>query len=160
LLIRPVLAVGEPAVQQEEEYVPRHGGPGAFNFIRVKYFFLGVLAVVGYYLWSSLVVPEPEPAPLQEAPEPAPTPVDFAVKMRVQRILDEWKRQSLALEAQRKSASMLDLDAEINEIRRRLYDNGLHDAKSLEQIMVQAAVELGYAPDQARLLVGEVLGAR
>jgi len=151
--------VRESAVQQKD--VPRHEDPAAFNFIRVKYFLLlVVLAIGGYYLWPSSVAPEPEPAPLQVAPAPAPTPVDFAVKMRVKRILEEWKRQSLAREAQRKSASMLDLDTEINEIRRRLYDKGLHDAASLKNTMVQAAIELGYAPDQAELLVSQVLGER
>jgi len=55
---------------------------------------------------------------------------------------------------------MVDIPGEITEIRRRLQSEGWHDTQALRDTMVQAAVELGYARDQAALLVDEVLAAR
>jgi len=122
-----------------------------------------LLAAAGYYWWSRSVAEEEAAAAAEAAPvvaeAPVP-PVEFGIKMRVKRILDEWKKQSLATGAKDKRTSMVEIEGEINVIRRRLYEQGLHDAVSLKDTMVQAAVELGYAPDQARHLVIQVLGGR
>lgn len=116
-----------------------------------------LLAVGGYFLWTHFSAPE---EPVTVAAEQPPAAVDYAIKVRVKRILEEWKKQSLAEKSRQERSSMLDLKAEINEIRRRLYDQGLHDERSLRQTMVQAAAELGYAPEQAAYLVGRALGER
>ncbi len=123
-----------------------------------------LLAAGGYYWWSQRPAPAPAaPTASSEAPaeiQAAPEPVDFAIKMRVKRILDEWKRQSLLTAEKDRKASMVQIDSEVTDIRRRLYEQGLHDAQSLRQTMQRAAVELGYAPEQAEHLVKEVLGGR
>jgi len=116
----------------------------------------------GYQHWAAeeLPAPEPEAEVVVEEPGPAPAPVHFSVKMRVKRILDEWKNESLQAPGRPSRSSMADIPGEITEIRRRLQSEGRHDAQALRETMVQAAVELGYARDQAALLVDEVLAAR
>lgn len=114
-----------------------------------------LLAAAGYFLWAHFSAPEPPVA--VKLPAATPPPVDFAIKMRVKRILEEWKKQSLAGQGR---ISMLDIDEEVNEIRERLYDRGVHDARSLKETMVRAAVELGYSYDQAEYLVARALGQR
>ena len=54
---------------------------------------------------------------------------------------------------------MTDIESEISDIRQRLYDKGLHDEKSLKEMMTRAAVELGHLPDQAQFLIGKILAA-
>jgi hypothetical protein len=125
----------------------------------MKFLLLVSLAVGGYFLWTHFSKVE-EPRPVAEQPAATPAPVDFAIKMRVKRILDEWKKQTLAAEVNKQRPSMLDIGVEINEIRRRLYNEGLHDARSLKSTMVRAAVDLGYSREQAELLIGQVLGGR
>jgi hypothetical protein len=126
----------------------------------MKFLLLVLLVVGGYFLWAHFSAPE-EPLPVAaEQPVATPSPVDFAIKMRVKRILDEWKNQTLAAEVNKQRSSMLDIGVEINEIRRRLYTEGLHDARSLQNTMVRAAVELGYSREQAELLIGQVLSGR
>jgi len=123
----------------------------------VKILFILALLIVGYFgyqHWTGAPAAEAE----VEVDEPAP--VNFSVKMRVKRILDEWKNQSLQAAGRPSRSSMADIPGEITEIRRRLQSEGRHDAQALRDTMVQAAVELGYARDQAALLVGEVLAAR
>ncbi len=126
----------------------------------MKFLLFTLLAAGGYFLWVHFSAPE-APLPVDvEQPAATPAPVDFAIKMRVNRILEEWKKQSLAEESGQERISMLDVKSEINEIRRRLYDEGLHDERSLRQTMVRAAVELGYASEQAEYLVRRALGER
>jgi hypothetical protein len=123
-----------------------------------------LLGIGGYYWWSQRATPAPAPAPADAPQAPAvaeaPPPVDFAIKMRVKRILDEWKKHSLAAGDKDKHTSMVEIESEINDIRRRLFEQGLHDSQSLRQTMERAALELGYAPDQAKHLTKEVLGGR
>lgn len=118
--------------------------------------------VVGYCVWSQREAPVPTEPVVAEAgvAEQSPPAVDFPIKMRVKRILEEWKEQSLAAEVGRKRSSMLEVNAEINAIRQRLYDQGQHDDQTLRDLMVRAAVELGYEKTQAEFLVGRVLAGR
>lgn len=116
-----------------------------------------LLAVGGYFLWTYFSAPE---EPVTVAAEQPPPAVDFPIKMRVKRILEEWKEQSLAAEVGRNRSSMVEMNAEINAIRQRLYDQGQHDDQTLRDLMVRAAVELGYEKTQAEFLVGRVLAGR
>ncbi len=121
---------------------------------------LGGVGVFVYHEWQpSLEEIESSPVEETEQVEEEP-PVNFSVKMRVKRILDEWKNESLQAPGRLRRSSMVDIPGEITEIRRRLQSEGRHDAQALRDTMVQAAVELGYARDQAALLVDEVLAAR
>jgi len=105
-----------------------------------------------------------------EAPDPSlddqtqgwveASPVDFSIKMRVKRVLDAWKLEALEIPGRARASSIVSIPGEMAEIRRRLQRDGLHDLRFLRETMVQAAVELGYARDQATLLVDEVLAAR
>lgn len=117
---------------------------------------LGVSGYLAYQTWFS----EQPAEPFVEAavPPPAET-VDFAVKVRVRRLIEEWKAQSLAQAEGKRRPSLIVVEAEINDIRRRLYDKGLHDDKSLKELMTRAAVELGHSPDQAKYLIGKITSA-
>lgn len=111
----------------------------------------GVAGVFAYRHWTAEA--EMPPAAVEVAPE-QPEPVDFAVKVRVRRMIEEWKNRS-AGGARR--PSLTDIEAEINDIRRRLYDKGLHDEQSLKELMNRAAIELGHSPEQAKYLIGKVI---
>lgn len=111
---------------------------------------VGVCGFFAYEEWFSA----PPPAESPPAEVAAPEPVEFAVKVRVRRMIEEWKNRS-AGSARR--PSMTDIESEVNDIRRRLHDKGLHDEKSLKELMTRAAVELGHTPDQARILIGKIL---
>lgn len=128
-------------------------------------FLLIALVLVGAYFgfrwWTAeegpSVLPEEESAEeLAEAAVQA-APVDFPTKVRVRRVLEEWKRRSLEGSSRPRGGSIVDIRSEVSEIRRRLHRDGLQDEGALEDLMVRAAVELGYAPDQAGLMVRAVL---
>lgn len=119
---------------------------------------LGAAGYLGYsYCFTE---PPPPPAP---PPAPAPSkikPVDWQVKMRVRRILEEWKRITLKSSGVGSSGpTMVSIREEFSEIRKHLFPKGAYDEEALNQVMRQAARELGYSPDQAETLVSGALGA-
>lgn len=118
-------------------------------------------AYFGFRWWTAeegpSVLPEEEPAEeLSEATVQA-VPVDFPTKVRVRRLLEEWKHRSLEGSSRPRGGSIVDIRSEVGEIRHRLQRDGLYDEGALEDLMVRAAVELGYTPDQAALMVREIL---
>lgn len=123
---------------------------------------LGLAAGVGYFMYGQWVAQTEKAeaeakAARQQVVVEKPEPVDFAVKVSVRRIIEEWKNRSLAEVGGVRRPSLTDIEAEINDIRRRLYSKGLHDEKSLEDLMTRAAVELGHSPEQAKFLIGKVI---
>jgi hypothetical protein len=118
-----------------------------------------IVGYFGYQYWTARESLPPPSEPDAEMEVEQSAPVHFSVKMRVKRILDEWKNESLQVPGRPRRASLVDIRGEITEIRRRLQSEGRHDEPALRDIMVRAAVELGYAPDQAALLVREVSDA-
>jgi hypothetical protein len=115
---------------------------------------LVLVGVAGYFAYSRWTVEEEVPV-VQVAVVQEPEPVDFVVRMRVRRAIEVWKDQT----AGRQRPSLVEVGAEVNSIRHRLYGTGRHDQPSLKQTMVRAAVELGHPPDQAEFLIGKILAA-
>jgi hypothetical protein len=112
-----------------------------------------LLGMVGVFAYRHGMTEEETPvAELVVAQEPEP--VEFAVKVRVRRMIEEWQNRS-AGGARR--PSLTDIEAELNDIRRRLYDKGLHDEQSLRELMIRAAADLGHSPEQAKYLIGKVI---
>jgi len=80
--------------------------------------------------------------------------------MRVRRILEEWKRITLKSSGVGSSGpTMVSIREEFSEIRKHLFSKGAYDEEALNQVMRQAARELGYSPDQAETLDSGALGA-
>jgi len=118
---------------------------------------MGAAAYLTHQYWFT--GPPPPPSATPAAPAKI-KPVDFSVKMRVRRILEEWKRIVLKSSGVAPSGeTMVSIREEIGQIRNHLFSKGTYDEAALHRVMMQAARELGYPPDQAEIVVSGALGA-
>jgi hypothetical protein len=105
------------------------------------------LLIVAFVYWMR--PDEPPPAPAAE-PIPTATPIPFAVKADVRRILDDGRRM------ERHGTDPVYVRTMRRDIRRRHVDiqkylerSGGAQSAAVFDVMVQAAIELGYSRDHA-----------
>jgi hypothetical protein len=121
---------------------------------------LGLLGYYGYLQWfakESVVPPAPAPAPVIKA---KPEPVDFAVKSRVRRLLEEWKRRSLSSGGSEVGSASVDPGRELTEIRRIVFSDGRHSEAAIRETISRALRELGVAEGEVNEVAGGILGMR
>ena len=124
---------------------------------------LGILGYYGYNHWFAAPEPPPTPAPKVAEPrvaEPKPAPVSFAVKSRVERLLEEWKRRSLGGMESQISSAPVDVATELAEIRKTLFRDGIHSQAAVLDVIKRALRELGVAEKELNEVAGGILGMR
>ena len=112
---------------------------------------LGVLGYLGYQEWFAQ--PEPKPAAAAVAP---PAPVDFAVKTRVRKMFEEWKRRQLT-SSQPHGARLTDMSRELDDVRRHLFGKAIHGEKGLQEIIENALRELGVSGAELKQLAKNII---
>lgn len=105
------------------------------------------LGIGTWHYWPQ----EPPPAPVQGPPPPAK--VDFPVKMRVKRLIEEWKRRETLSGDRAGYVPLVKVQDEMTWIKRHMFSKGIHDAKSLRNVILQATKELGYSDEQSEIIV-------
>ena len=125
------------------------------------------LVLLGYYGYNHwLATPEPPPPPPAPPPTPAkvvqakPQPVDFAVKSRVRKLLEEWKRRSLGGTGSHLGSATVDPARELTEIRKGLFRDGVHSESAVLEVIKAALREMGVAEDEINEVSQGILGMR
>jgi hypothetical protein len=93
---------------------------------------------------------QPEEPPAVPAAEPTATPVPFAVKADVRRILEDGRRlERHGTDPVYARAMHRDIQKRYVDIQNRLDSSGGPRSAAVFDVMVQAAIELGYSRDHA-----------
>ena len=140
-----------------------------------RLFLLGFLGGLGWFAWSSWAPPDLSPVNLMSAiPFPrtwttvrnaeskasiAPgNQLPFSFEVRTKRLIDEYKRYLVDRRVTYiPRATRRYMRSEVAELYKDLQSHGLHDTASLQVWMKQAAVNIGYEPNQAEFLIQGIL---
>jgi hypothetical protein len=112
-----------------------------------------LLLVIGglasYYAYSTwFAKPEPPPAPAAVARSPKVEPVDFAIKSRVRKLFEEWKRQQLSGQKGQHGAMANSPEEEGRQIKKLLFRNGRYSESALAEVVARSLRELGVAESE------------
>jgi hypothetical protein len=106
-----------------------------------------ILSAVAFVYWMQ---PGEPPLPPASEPTPTATPVPFAVKADVRRILEDGRRiERHGTDPVYVRSMHRDIQQRYVDIQRRLESSGGPRSAAVFDVMVQAAIELGYSRDQA-----------
>jgi hypothetical protein len=124
---------------------------------------VGILGYYGYHYW--LAAPEPPPPPPPPVPaakvvEAKPEPVNFAVKSRVRKLFEEWKRRNLGNAGSQLGSATVDPGSELTEIRKTLFRDGVHSEAAVLDVIKRALRELGVAEKEINEVAAGILGMR
>jgi len=124
--------------------------------------FLTLCLVGGYYAFQHFT--EKSPAPVTVVPVVAPplkpVPVDFAIRVQVRKLFEEWKRRSLGLPGQESSGSGIIPASELKEIRRKLFEKGIHSEVAVKDVIVRSLREIGVPEEDINEVAGGIIGMR
>lgn len=131
----------------------------------MKILFLLILIVGGYYAYDYFTAKEVPALQLPVPPErpAALPPVDFADKASVRKLLSEWKSRTLGDPAGGHGVAgtaAINAEVELREIRRRLFDRGIHDESAVADVIQRALRELGVKESEVAGLAGSIMGMR
>jgi hypothetical protein len=123
---------------------------------------LGVLGYFGYQKWFAQPEPPPPPPPVPAAKvvEVKPEPVNFAVKSRVRKLFDEWKRRNLGNADSQLGSATVDPASELTEIRKTLFRDGVHSEAAVLDVIKRALRELGVAEKELNEVAAGIVGMR
>lgn len=84
--------------------------------------------------------------------------VNFAIRCEVRTLIDEWK----FLELQKCTGENVEgfkraMGRRVLSIKAKLFAEGTHDVAALRNVMLAAAAELGYSPEQSAILIDNIL---
>ena len=124
---------------------------------------VGILGYYGYHYW--LAAPEPSPPPPPPVPaakavEAKPEPVNFAVKSRVRKLFEEWKRRNLGNAGSQLGTATVDPASELTEIRKTLFRDGVHSEAAVLDVIKRALRELGVAEKELNEVGSGICGMR
>ncbi|MFM8888029.1 MAG: hypothetical protein ACKOKC_16645 [Chthoniobacterales bacterium] len=131
----------------------------------MKILYLLLVIAGGYYAYDYLTAKEP-PAPRLPGPlerPAAPPPVDFADTASVRKLLAEWKSRTLGDPSGGhgvEGSPALNADVELREIRRRLFNRGIHDESAVADVIQRALRELGVKESEVQGLASSIMGMR
>jgi hypothetical protein len=77
--------------------------------------------------------------------------------VKVKRMIEEWKRLSVARQNGHEAVSRVAFAADLADIRKQLHGEGRHGEDDLRQIMQAAAKEAGYAAEEIDGLLAAIL---
>jgi hypothetical protein len=130
----------------------------------MKILFLLLLIVGGYFAYDHLTAKEPPDLQLPVPQElPAVRPVEFADKASVRKLLEEWKSRTLGESAGGHGVAgsrVLNAEVELREIRRRLFNRGIHDESAVADVVQRALRELGVKESEISDLANSIMGVR
>lgn len=125
-----------------------------------------VVGILGYYAYHHwLAKPEPPPPPPPAVPAAKmvaakPEPVNFAVKSRVRKLFEEWKRRSLGNAGSQLGSATVDPASELTEIRQTLFREGVHSEDAVHDVIKRALRELGVAEKELNEVAAGIVGMR
>ena len=124
-----------------------------------------IAAILGYYAyhyWLAAPEPPPPPPPLPNAKvvEAKPEPVNFAVKSRVRKLFEEWKRRNLGNAGSQLGSATVDPASELTEIRKTLFRDGVHSEAAVHDVIKRALRELGVAEKEINEVAAGIVGMR
>lgn len=109
--------------------------------------FVGGLSV--YYAYSTwFATSEPPPAPAAVAPSLKVEPVDFAIKSRVRKLFEEWKRLQLSGHRGQQGAMASSPEEERRQIRKLLFRDGRYSESAVAEVVARSLRELGVAESE------------
>lgn len=134
----------------------------------MKILFLLLLIVGGYYVYDHFTAKEPRAPQLPVPPErpaarPVPLPVEFADKASVRKLLAEWKSRTLGDPSGGHGVAgtgAVNAGVELREIRRRLFNRGIHDENAVADVIQRALRELGVKESEVPGLTSSIMGMR
>jgi hypothetical protein len=119
--------------------------------------FLTLCLVGGYYAYQHFNEKPPAPAAVVP-PAVKPVPVDFAIKSTVRKLFEEWKRRSLAFSGKERSSTRIDPASELKEIRRKLFEKGIHSEVAVNDVIVRSLREIGVPEKDISEVAGGITG--
>ncbi len=123
---------------------------------------LGVLGYLGYQKWSTQ--PEPPPPlpalPTAEVVEAKPEPVNFAIKSRVRKLFEEWKRRNLSNADSQLGSAAVDPASELTVIRKTLFRDGVHSEAAVLDVIKRALRDLGVPENEIDEVASGIRGMR
>jgi len=120
------------------------------------------MAVAGYWAYERWLVAK-EPAAQESSPAvkvvapPKPEPVNFAVKSRVRKLFEEWKRQELRTSSGEHSVAAVKASEEIKQIRQYLFREGHYSEGAIHDLVVRSLREMGVAESEIQVAANGVL---
>lgn len=127
----------------------------------MKGLLLLVALAIGAYCAYQFLLPEPPPPP---APPPVvaakPEPVNFAIRSRVRKLFEEWKRRNLGNPIVEHGAPAIVPASEFNQIRKSLYAEGIYAGDAVRDVVVRSLRELGVAEREIGEVSDGILGLK
>ena len=122
----------------------------------------GILGYYAYHHWLAKPEPPPPPLPLPAAKVVVakPEPVNFAVKSRVRKLFEEWKRRSLGNARSQLGSASVDPASELTEIRKTIFRDGVHSEAAVLDMIKRALRELGVAENELNEVAIGIRGMR
>lgn len=126
--------------------------------IMSRFVLLLCLVAVGYFAYRKWSVSEPVAVFQSAAAAPAkPQRVDFDVKSRVSKLLQEWKRRRLSTPKSQHGAASVDPDEALKEIRQSLFRQGRYTDAAMDEVVAASLRELGVAEGEIGEMTAQIL---
>jgi len=129
-----------------------------------KLLFLILCVIGGYYAYQYFTDKPPAPvvpAPVVVAmPAVKPAPVEFTIKSTVRKLFEEWKKRSLGLPAKERGSAGIIPASELKEIRRKLFEKGIHSEVAVKDVIVRSLREIGVPEEDINEVAGGIIGMR
>lgn len=135
----------------------------------IKLVALLALVVAGYFVWMAMNPIHPragEAAPvpadaesIQTADSPAEEKAPFFVRSRVRSLIEDLKKlESGQIRGQTVTQTKSLMASKVSDIRQYFLREKKFDEATVREAMLRAAIELGHDEEQARIVVGKILG--
>ena len=109
---------------------------------------LAGLSLLGYLAYAYLMAPPEPPPPPPVVIEAKPEPVDFAIRSRVRKLFQEWKRRELGDGNGQLGVAAIDPGEEIRQIRQSLFREGRYSESAVAEVVTRSLRELGVAESE------------
>ena len=106
------------------------------------------LGLAGYYAYEWVSQEPAAPAPVPSAAPVKKKPVDFAMRSRVNKLFQEWKRQQLITDKGQQGLATCNPEEELNQIRQHLFREGRHSESAVADLVSQCLQEMGLAEEE------------
>lgn len=118
-------------------------------------------ALLGHYAYKTwFSAPPPDPVPVQAGPVPKLEKVDFAIKSRIRKLFEEWKRQQLASGTGQHGMPGANPDEERKQIRQLLFREGRYSEAAFGEVAARALREMGVAESELATALGGVMSVQ